>query len=241
MDRDGRTAGKEAQLAGRTDRSNRRGKASGPRDFDTRIVDSAVVLAEEVGWDAVKMRDIADRVGLPFADLQSRFRDLDAIADAWFARAVYAMLAPMPRGFAAQPARERLFVLLMRWFDALAPHRTVTAAMLRRKLHLPHPHHWAPMIFSLSRTIQLLRDAARLDAGGRRRQIEEVGLTALFLGALAVWRRDDSPDQARTRDWLRRRLARADRAAVALWGAAPPPLRTRTGGRISRRDTGAPS
>jgi hypothetical protein len=73
-----------------------------------------------------------------------------------------------------------------------------------------HPHHYVPMVFNLSRTIQWLRDAAGLDAGGRRRQIEEIGLTGLFLATLAVWARDDTPGQERTRRFLDRRLARAD-------------------------------
>jgi hypothetical protein len=66
------------------------------------------------------------------------------------------------------------------------------------------------MIFNLSRTIQWLRDAGGLDAGGRRRQIEEIGLTGLFLATLAVWSRDDTLGQERTRRFLDRRLARAD-------------------------------
>ncbi len=74
------------------------------------------------------------------------------------------------------------------------------------------------MIFNLSRTIQWLRDAAALDADGRRRQIEEVGLTALFLATLTVWLNDETQDQERTRAFLRRRLARADRAMVRLFG-----------------------
>ena len=132
-------------------------------------------------------------------------------------------LAPAPPGFDSQPAEERLHCMMMRWFDALAPHRRVTGEMLRTKLYPSHPHHWVPMIFNLSRTIQWLRDAAMLDAGGRRRQVEEVGLTALFLAALGVWLRDESSDQAHTRDWLRRRLANSDRLMVRLWGAAGEP------------------
>src|SRR5215207_4124454 len=74
--------------------------------------------------------------------------------------------------------------------------------------HLSHPHHWVPMIFSLSRTIQWLREAAQLSAvyGTRRAQREEVGLTALFLGALMIWTRDETASQARTRRFLRREL-----------------------------------
>ena len=72
------------------------------------------------------------------------------------------------------------------------------------------------------RLIHWLRDAALLDASGRRRQMEEIGLTMLFLGTLAVWRNDASEGQAETSAWLRRRLARADRQMAWLWGAAPP-------------------
>jgi hypothetical protein len=80
-----------------------------------------------------------------------------------------------------------------------------------------------PLVFNLSRSIHWLREAALLDAVGRRRQMEEVGLTALFLMTLAVWLRDATPGQARTRDVLRHRLADADRAMVRVWGKAPPP------------------
>ena len=213
-----------AQTPGkRPARKTPRAASGAAPDPVARIVDAAIAIAEEVGWDAVRLRTVADRVGMPLADVQRRCRDLDGVADAWFARAIGAMLAPSPRDFADRPAEERLHLLLMRWFDALAPHRAVTAAMLREKLYLSHPHHWVPMIFNLSRTIQWLRDAAVLDAGGRRRQVEEVGLTALFLLTLAVWCRDDSDGQERTRAFLRRRLAAADRAVVALWGPAPPP------------------
>jgi len=188
-------------------------------DTTPRTVDTAVDLAEDSGWGGVRLRDVANRLKISPAELRTHYRDLDAVADAWFARAMDAMLAPPPRNFPAEPAEARLFLLLMRWFDALAPHRKVTGQMLREKLYPSHPHQWVPMIFNLSRTIQWLRDAAALDAKDRRRQIEEVGLTALFLATLTVWLNDETPDQERTRAFLRRRLARADRAMVRLFGA----------------------
>ncbi len=75
------------------------------------------------------------------------------------------------------------------------------------------------MIFNLSRTIQWVRDAALLDATGRRRQVEEIGLSALFLATLAVWLRDASSDQEKTRECLRRRLAAADGLMARMWRA----------------------
>ena len=188
-----------------------------------RIVDAALDLAEEVGWDGLRLRVVAARLDVPLAEVLLHYRDLDAVADAWFRRAWSAMLAAPPEGFAALPARERLHLALMRWFDALAPHRAVTGQILAAKLYPSHPHHWVPLIFNLSRSIHWLREAALLDATGRRRQMEEVGLTWLFLMALAVWLRDETPGQARTRNILRHRLADADRAMVRVWGKAPPP------------------
>ena len=64
--------------------------------------------------------------------------------------------------------------VLMRWFDAQAAHSRVAGEMLRTKLYPSHPHHWVPMIFSLSRLIQWVREVALLHASGHRRQMEEI-------------------------------------------------------------------
>jgi hypothetical protein len=150
-------------------------------------------------------------------EVLAHYRDIDAVADAWFGRAWGAMVAPPRAGFADLPARERLYLVLTRWFDALAPHRAVSVEMIRAKIYLSHPHHWVPLIFNLSRTIHWVRDAAALDATGRRQQAEEVGLTLLLLATLAVWARDGSDGQERTRDFLKRRLAAADALMARLY------------------------
>ncbi len=179
-------------------------------------MDTAIALAEEVGWDALRLRNVAARLGLPLSEVLAHYRDLDAVANAWFRQAAVAMVAPPAKGFAALPACERLYQTTLRWFDALAPHRRVAGQMLRTKLYPSHPHHWMPLIFNLSRTIHWLREAAMLDAVGQRRQIEEVGLSAIFLATLAVWLGDETPEQTRSRRFLRRRLEAADRAMARL-------------------------
>ena len=186
---------------------------------DAAIVDAALALAEERGWHAVRMVDIADRLHIPPQQLLAQFRDLDAVADAWFRRALEAMIAPKDEGFADLPAKQRLEVCLLAWFDALAPHHRVTVEMLRGKMHVWHPHHWVPMIFSLSRTVQWLREAALMPAvyGTQRARAEEIVLTGLFLATLRVWAGDRTPDQERTRRYLRRRLDRLDALATSVW------------------------
>jgi ubiquinone biosynthesis protein COQ9 len=145
---------------------------------------------------------VADRLSVPTSKVLDEYRDLDAVADAWFLRGLEAMVEPKPADFMDQPEWRRVEICMLAWLDKLAEHRAVSAQILKGKLHLSHPH------FSLSRTIQWLREAAQLPAvyGTRRAQREEVGLTALFLGALMIWTRDNTASQARTRRFLRREL-----------------------------------
>jgi AcrR family transcriptional regulator len=194
----------------------KRKPAAGRADLAARIVETAIGMAEDDGWENVRLRLVADALGVGMDDVRAHFRDLDAVANAWFGRAHGAMLAPPPKGFADLPVNERLYGLIMGWLDALAPHRRVTAEILGAKMYPFHPHHWMPMIATLSRTIQWLRDAAGLDAGGRQRQVEEIGLSVLFVATVAVWCGDETPDQERTRAYLARRLAQADRGMACL-------------------------
>jgi AcrR family transcriptional regulator len=195
------------------------------RDTEERILEAALALAEERGWAGVRMVDIAARLDLPADALPRQFRDVNSIADLWFRRAWEAMLAEPPAGFAQWPARRRIEDRLLAWFDQLATHHRVSAQIIRGKLHLSHPHHWVPMVFDLSRTIHWLREAAQLPAryGSRRADMEEAGLTWLFVATLAVWVRDPTDNQRRTRWFLRRRLREADWAMTQRWGRGRPP------------------
>jgi AcrR family transcriptional regulator len=189
------------------------GKRRSVRD---RIVDAALELGEQRGWSNVRLYQVAERAGVPLATIGSEFRDLDALANAWFARALAMLERIPPQALADQPAPERLHLVIMRWLDALAPHRAVTGEMLRAKLYPSHPQHWVPLIFDLSRLIHWFLDAARIASTGRARQLAEIGLTAIFLGSLRVWLSDDSAGSERTRSYLRRRLAAADRLLARL-------------------------
>ncbi|NIC37267.1 TetR/AcrR family transcriptional regulator [Halomonas desiderata] len=180
--------------------------------FADLVVDEAVRQAEERGWQAVRLSDVARNLELPMSVVLERFRDMDAVANAWFQRGWRAMLAEKPETFDDWPERVRIEHCLQAWFDTFAAHRQVTVQMLRTKAHLPHPHTWVPLVFDLSRTVQWLREAARLEAryGTRRAQLEEVALTSLFVAALAVWARDTSEGQRKTRHFIDKRLKRGE-------------------------------
>jgi AcrR family transcriptional regulator len=193
-----------------------------------RIVDAAIALAEERGWENVRLYLVAERLGIGLGDIGRHFRDLDAVANAWFGRAREQLLRVAPTSLAGRPPPERLHLAMTTWFDALAPHHRVSAQMLDAKLYLSHPHHWVPMIFDLSRLMHDFLDVARIASTGRRRQLAEVGLTLIFLATLRDWLR--RPERASER--LRRRLATADRLLARLENRRNPrPSRAAAGSR----------
>lgn len=187
------------------------GRPSNADPLERRIVDAAVARGRAEGWDRVRLSALSRDLNVPVSEVLGAYRDLDAVADAWFARATAAMADAGVRA-ARHPPKKRIETAMLAWFDALAPQRRVSAQMLRTKMYPAHPHHWVPMAFSLSRTIQLLRDVTGLEGMGRRRQIEEIGLSALFVAALGVWCNDESDGQKKTRTFIARWLAAADRA-----------------------------
>jgi AcrR family transcriptional regulator len=181
-----------------------------------RAVRTALDLAAAEGWDQVRLHRIADRLEVPLSDLGRRFRDVDALANAWFRQARLAMLAVPPGVLDGLSADRRLALVLERWLDFLAPHRSVAREVLLAKLYPGHPQHWVPLIFDLSRLVHDLLDAARVPGHGRVRQLQEVGMTGIVLLTLAQWLRDDSPGQTATKERLARRLAAGGRLLTLM-------------------------
>ncbi len=183
------------------------------------LLDEAMALAEAQGWDAVRLSAVADRAGVPLAEVGQRFMDVDAIANAWFRRARLGMLEVAARELQGRAADERLVVVIGRWLDQLASHRRVTGEMLRAKLYPGHPQHWVPATFDLSRLVHDFLDVGRIEGEGRIRQAQEIGLTLIVLGTLSDWLRDGSPGQQRSKARLQRRLSRGGRLIAAMNGS----------------------
>ena len=177
-----------------------------------RIVDTAVELADEGGWPAVRLYRVAARLGVSLAEIRAHYPDLDAVANAWLARADDAMLALAERAdLVDAPAPDRIAAALTAWFTALGGRRRMLGSILSYKLQPSHIHLQAALVVATSRRVQWLREAARLDARGRRKSVEELGLTLLFAVTVLRWLTDSSENFERTRSFIGRYLKRADR------------------------------
>jgi len=188
-------------------------------DAAERILEAALLLAERRGWDAVHLHDVAQSMGIGLAEIHRHYRQKDDLAEAWFDRADLALIrAGDAADWQSLPVRERLSRAILVWLQALAPHRRATAEMLRYKMQPDHLHLQAQGLMRVSRTVQWIRETACLSAVGLRRELEEVVLTGIFLGTVARWLRDDSPQASRTRAWLDRQLSLAERVALRFPG-----------------------
>jgi AcrR family transcriptional regulator len=172
------------------------------------ILDEALKIADEKGWALTSLSDVAASLDVSLADIRSFYRDKNALADAWFERALAVMLAEGGDAFAALPADERIAGRLQMWFRTLALHRDVTRSMLTAKLYPGHPHHWVPMVFDLSRFVHWLLDAADLNSPPPRRQLEEIALTGVVVASVSLWIADPTPGQRLTERFASRAVKR---------------------------------
>ena len=188
-------------------------------DLKERIVDTAIALAEQRSWEAVRLHDVADQLGITLNEVRRYFREKEEIAEAWFDRADALMLEDAATtAFQALPVRERLHRVIMTWLGALAAHRRVAREIIYGKLEPGHLHVQIPALLRVSRTVQWFREATHRDATFVRRALEETTLTSIYLLTFFYWLRDDSQGAARTAALLNRLLSEAGRLQAWVYG-----------------------
>ncbi len=166
---------------------------SAPQD---RMVDAALALAAERPWHEVSLREIAEASGLPLAEAYRCGASKQAILGAFLRRIDAAVLAEGALDPDDGSARDRVFEVLMRRFDALQPHRKALASILMAQSR--DPAGALANLAALQRSMTWMLEAAGLEAEGLRGMVRTRGLTLLYLATLRTWLRDDSLDLAKT-------------------------------------------
>jgi AcrR family transcriptional regulator len=198
-------------------------------DLKQIIVDTAVSLARQRSWEAVRLHEVADAAGISLDDIRRYFPEKDALIDAWFDRADAAALALAASGeLITLSVRERLLRLIMAWLQALQSDRRVTRQMVLSRCEPGHLHIQIPALMRISRTVQWIREAALLHDTGLARAGAETMLTAIYLATFVCWLGETAETSPRTRSLLNRLLAGAERLALACRGMATPGQRQPT-------------
>jgi len=176
-----------------------------PRD---RILDAALALAEREGWRKASLGAIAGEAGVPLHEFYGEFRSRAAIIGALMARTDAAVLAGTTPAGAEESARDRLFDVLMRRFDAMKPHRAALKA-IARDLGTDPPTALCSAPAFLRSMAWMLEAAGRSSAGIRGR-LHVRALALLYLCVMRVFVDDDTEDLGKTMAALDRRLGQAE-------------------------------
>jgi len=184
-------------------------QAAAPAGDREKIIAAFLDLLAGKPIERIGFAEIAEASGVSLAQLRSEFPSTLAILAAHVKTVDRAVLIEDFGDVEEEPARERLFDVLMRRIEILAPHREAVRSLLRSARRNP------PLAFALNglavRSQQWMLTAAGIGASGPRGMIRAQGLAALFGGVLRIWIHDDDPGLARTMAALDRALARGQR------------------------------
>jgi AcrR family transcriptional regulator len=184
-------------------------------DIPNQVIDAALALAAERGWRVLTLTDIAEAAKLPLSQVYPAYNSKAAILRGFTRRIDVAVLTAEEPGEESDAgegnARDRLFDVLMRRFDALKPHREALGNIAFDEARDPVSALCG--LGRLERSMAAMLEAARLSAGGLRGLLRAKALGLAYLATLRVFLRDDSPDLAATMAALDRNLSRLDRLA----------------------------
>lgn len=193
-----------------------------PRDGEAgdpagRIIDAALELAAIEGWSGLSLAHVAEAAGLTLAELHAAFPSKSCLLDAFIRRIDSQVLAGGPAD-ADDAARDRLFEVLMRRFDALAPRKAAVAAILR---DVVDPTVGLVGLPAVARSMAWTLEAAGLSSAGLGGLVRVQGLMLVYADAVRVWLRDDTSDMAKTMAALDKGLRRAESLVHLASGLMP--------------------
>ena len=185
------------------------GAGGTPTSARDKVIAALLALLTEKSIEQIGLEEIAEEAGLSLADLRDAFSSPLAIVAAYLKDVDRAVLAADFSDMAEEPVRERLFDVLMRRLETMAPHRDAIRSLVRSARRNP------PLALALNRLAvrsqKWMLTAAGIRASGPRGALHAQGLAVLFSSVVDTWARDDDPGLARTMAALDRALARGQR------------------------------
>jgi AcrR family transcriptional regulator len=203
-----------ARAARRGDRTSPEDGSRPPLSDRDKIIDAFFALLAEKAFEAIEHADIAARAGVSLATLRGEFDSKLAIIAAYVRAVDRKVLEGGDAELAEEPARERLFDVLMRRLEELAPDRAALRSLMRSARRNPG---LALALNGLAvRSQQWMLTAANIGAAGPRGMVRSQGLALLFADVLRTFLNDEDEGLSRTMAALDRALGRGERWSIFL-------------------------
>jgi AcrR family transcriptional regulator len=173
------------------------------------VIDALMRLAESRPWSDIELQDIAQEAGISLADLRDMFPSKGAILGGLSRRIDRQVLEGTTNDLAGEPARERLFDVMMRRLDALAPYK-------RALKRISQGMRGDPLSLAAMNQMALNSQRYMLAAAGISTEdalgfLKLQGAVIIHANTLETWFDDDDPALARTMARLDREIRRGER------------------------------
>lgn len=178
------------------------------------IIEGLMALLAEQPIEEIGFAEIAARAGLSLAECRAEFGSVLAVLAAHMKEIDREVLSGGEADMAEEPPRERLFDVMMRRLEALAPYKAAVRSLVRSGLR--HPSLALALNGLTVRSLQWMLTAADVAASGPKGLLRAQGLALLYASVLRTWLDDDDPGLAPTMAALDRGLARGARWASLL-------------------------
>lgn len=200
-----------------------------------RIIQAFMQLLAEKPIERIGLAEIAERAKVSLARLREEFESTLAILAAQMKEIDRQVLEGTGNDMAEDSPKDRLFDVLMRRLEALAPYKAAVRSLMRSAMCNPG---LALALNTLGiRSMRWMLTAAGIDVSGTKGMVRAQGLALMFAQTLRVWVDDDDPGLDRTMAELDRTLTRGQswsRLLDDLCAVIPTPRRPRR--RRARRD-----
>lgn len=184
-------------------------QAEASTDKRQAIVDALMDLAARRSWNSIEIKDIAQAANVSLAEFRDMFPSKGAVLGALSRRIDKQVLEGTVDDLAGEPARERIFDVFMRRFDALAPYRE---ALRRISQDLRYdPASLAALNQVALNSQRFMLAAAGISTEGPLGALKLQGAVLVWANTMQTWFDDDDPTLARTMARLDRELRRGER------------------------------
>ncbi|MFY9602503.1 MAG: TetR/AcrR family transcriptional regulator [Pseudolabrys sp.] len=203
-------------MARKPKRQRKTPSAPPPRGASDRdkAIDALMTLLAEHRFEQIGLAEVAGRAGIKLSQLRGEFGSTLAILAAHIKDIDRIVLAGGDADMAEEPARGRLFDVLMRRLEALAPYKEAVRSIMCSARRNPG------LAFALNamavRSQQWMLESAGIGASGPRGALRAQGAALMFARVLSVWIDDEQEGLDRTMAALDRGLSSAERWAGFL-------------------------
>lgn len=183
--------------------------AGAPPDKRRAAVEALMRLASDRPWSDIELTDVAAEAGLSLSEMRDLFPSKGAMLEGFTRMIDKIVIEGTTDDLAGEPARERIFDVVMRRLDAMAPYRDA----LRRI-------SWAmrsdlTALGSLNRmalnSARYMLAAAGVPTEGPLGTVKLQGFVLALANIMQTWFEDDDPTLAKTMARLDKELGRGER------------------------------